>query len=102
MIPEQWTEWGIVRGAVFRSEPPAAGYSLLNMTNLGKPGNYHMNMIFVILPRPYQTGDEGPPLAMLRRPLHSVAKTLPRRAEEKRIASVPELSKTATPHAGYP
>lgn len=102
MIPEQWTEWGIVRGAVFRSEPPAAGYSLLNMTSLRKPGNYHMNMIFVILTRPYQTGDEGPPLAMLQRPLHSEAKTLPRRAEEKRIASVPESPKTSTPHAGLP
>lgn len=101
IIPEQWTEWGIVRGAVIRSEPPAAGYSLLNMTQLRKPGHYHMNMVFVILARPYQTGDEGPPLAMLRRPLHSVAKTLPRRAEEKRIASVPELPKTTAPHASF-
>jgi|CXWL01.1.fsa_nt_gi hypothetical protein len=102
MIPEQWTDWGIVRGAVFRSEPPAAGYSLLNMTNVRKPGNYHMNMIFVILTRPYQTGDESPPLAMLRHPLHSEAKTLPRRAEEKRIASVPQSSKTSAPHVGLP
>lgn len=102
MIPEQWTDWGIVRGAVFRSEPPAAGYSLLNMTNVRKPGNYHMNMIFVILTRPYQTGDESPPLAMLQHPLHSEAKTLPRRAEEKRIASVPQSSKTSAPHVGLP
>lgn len=70
MIPEQWREWGIVRGTVFRAQPPAAGYSLLNMTNLRKPGNYHMNMIFVILTRPYRTGDEVQPLAIGRHPLH--------------------------------
>ena len=96
MIPERWKEWGIVRGTVFRSEPPAVGYSLLNMTNLRKPGNYHMNMIFVILTRPYQTGDEVPPLVMLRQPLHIDAKTLQSRAEEKRTASTPGSSMTTT------
>lgn len=69
MIPEQWKEWGILRGTVFRPEPPAAGYSLLNMTNLREPGNYKMNMIFVILTRPYHTGDEVQSLAMLNDPL---------------------------------
>lgn len=68
-IPEQWKEWGILRGTVFRSEPPAAGYSLLNMTNLRESGNYNMNMIFVILTRPYQAEDEVQPLAMLKEPL---------------------------------
>jgi hypothetical protein len=101
MIPEQWKEWGIVRGTVFHSEPPAAGYSLLNMTNLRKPGNYHMNMIFVILTRPYRTGDEVPPLGMLRYPLSIDAKTLQRRAEEKRTALVPGIPKTTTPPLGF-
>ena len=101
MIPEQWKEWGIVRGTVFRSEPPAAGYSLLNMTNLRNPGNYHMNMIFVILTRPYQTGDEVPPLVMLRQPLHIDAKTLQSRAEEKRTTSVPGSPMTTTPPLGF-
>lgn len=68
-IPEQWKEWGILRGTVFRAEPPAAGYSLLNMTKLREPGNYKMNMIFVILTRPYQAGDEVQPLAMLKQSL---------------------------------
>lgn len=88
MIPEQWKEWGIVRGTVFRSEPPEAGYSLLNMTNLRKPGNYHMNMIFVILTRPYRTGDEVRPLAMLRHPLHIDAKALRSQAEKGRATSM--------------
>ncbi len=102
MIPEQWKEWGIVRGAVVRSEPPTAGYSLLNMANLRKPGHYHLNMAFVILTRPYQTGDEIPPLVMLQHPLRSQAKILPRRAEEKWIASVPESPKTSMSHAVLP
>ena len=101
MIPEQWKEWGIVRGTVFRSEPPAAGYSLLNMTNLRKPGNYHMNMIFVILTRPYRTGDEVPPLAMLRHPLHIDAKALRSQAEAKQRTSVAGSPKTATSPPGF-
>lgn len=49
----------------------AAGYSLLNMTNLRKPGTYDMNMAVVILLRPYQPGDEQDPLSMLKEPLVS-------------------------------
>ena len=83
VIPEQWKDWGIVRGTVFRSEPPATGYSLLNMTNLREPGNYKMNLISVILPRPYQTGDEAQSLAMLQRPLQVEVKTVRIPAMEK-------------------
>ena len=83
VIPEQWKDWGIVRGTVIRSEPPATGYSLLNMTNLHEPGNYKMNLISVILPRPYQTGDEAQSLAMLQRPLQVAVKTVRIPAMEK-------------------
>lgn len=83
VIPEQWKNWGIVRGTVFRSEPAIIGYSLLNMTNLHEPGNYKMNMISVILPRPYQTGDEAQSLAMLQRPLQVEVKAVRISAAEK-------------------
>ena len=101
MIPERWKEWGIVRGTIMRAEPPAAGYSLLNMTNLREPGNYRLNMVFIILPRPYRTGDEIRPLAMIRQPLQIDAKTLQSRAEEKRTESVPGSPKTTTPPLGF-
>lgn len=90
MIPEQWRQWGIVRGTVFldddlapngdgpEDEPGmhAAGYSLLNMTNLGEPGSYDMNMAVIILRRPYQPGDEVEPLATLKQPLVSRVRLL--------------------------
>lgn len=83
VIPEQWRAWGIVRGTAFEdgaraadlerlpSEPAAhaAGYSLLHMTNLREPGAYEMNLAVIILPRPYQAGDEVQPLRMLTQPL---------------------------------
>lgn len=69
LIPEQWKRWGIVRGTVFEDDDLAAGYSLLNMTNLRDPGVYDMNLAVIFLPRPYQPGDEALPLAMLRKPL---------------------------------
>ena len=83
LIPEQWRQWGIVRGTIFlddnrasagdgredESGTHAAGYSLLNMTNLREPGTYDMKMAVVILPRPYRPGDEQDPLSMLKQPL---------------------------------
>jgi len=91
LIPEQWRQWGIVRGTVFQDdelardgegpeEEPgshAAGYSLLNMTNLREPGNYDMTMAVIILPRPYQPGDEVEPLRMLIQPLAVTAQLIP-------------------------
>lgn len=90
-IPEQWRQWGIARGTVFlddngasagegREDEPgthAAGYSLLNMTNLREPGTYDMNMAVVILPRPYRPGDEQDPLSMLKQPLVSEVHSIP-------------------------
>ena len=83
MIPEQWRAWGIVRGTAFEETASAtnsellpakpgahaAGYRLLHMPNLRKPGAYEMNLAVIILPRPYQAGDEVQPLQMLTQPL---------------------------------
>jgi len=91
LIPEQWKQWGIVRGTVFldnnrqphsdgqEDEPGihAAGYSLLNMTNLRDPGEYDMGMAVIFLPHPYHQGDETSPLAMLKQPLAVRAKITP-------------------------
>lgn len=69
LIPEQWKQWGIIRGTVFQDDELAAGYSLLNMTNLRAPGTYDLNMVVVFFPSPYRPGDETLPLAMLKQPL---------------------------------
>ncbi len=90
VIPEQWRQWGIVRGTVFqdddlatdregREEEPgihAAGYSLLNMTNLRESGVYDLAMAVIVLPRPYQPGDELQPLAMLKEPLTATVRRI--------------------------
>ena len=98
VIPEQWRQWGIVRGTVFqdddlatdregREEEPgihAAGYSLLNMINLRESGVYDLAMAVIILPRPYQRGDELQPLAMLKEPLTVTVHMVKRSAESGR------------------
>ncbi len=90
VIPEQWRQWGIVRGTVFQDddlatdregpeEEPgshAAGYSLLNMTNLRESGVYDLAMAVIVLPRPYQPGDEIQPLAMLKVPLTATVRRI--------------------------
>jgi hypothetical protein len=80
VIPEAWRAWGVARGTVVRSaargpdedaaEPGfAAGYTLLNMTSLREAGSYDLLMSSVVLPRPYEPGDEAAAMAMLRAPL---------------------------------
>lgn len=80
VIPQVWREWGVVRGTVIRSRgrdpdlPPdeprvAAGYTLLHMTNLRRAGTYDLLMSSVVLPGPYEPGDERAAMAMLREPL---------------------------------
>lgn len=86
VIPEPWRRWGVVRGTVVRagvaagaeedakSAPGgpsrfAAGYTLLNMTQLQKAGSYDLLMASVVLPRPFEPGDESTPMAMLTHPL---------------------------------
>lgn len=90
VIPDKWSQWGVVRGTVFQDDDRAcgcegpedepgvhaAGYSLLNMTHLREPGDYDMNMAVIFLSRPYQRGDEIQPLAMLKQPLDIRARVI--------------------------
>lgn len=69
LIPQRWRDWGIVRGTVVRDG--AAGYSLLNMTNLREAGAYDLLQAAVVLPHPYRAGDEDEPMAMLKTPLQT-------------------------------
>jgi hypothetical protein len=68
VIPEEWRSWGIKRGIVFRDQADGdatsgAGYRLLRMTNLRRPGAYELGSAFVVMTRPYQPGDEAEALA---------------------------------------
>jgi hypothetical protein len=100
VIPEEWRRRGVARGTVFRDDPSAvdpddperepglhaAGYSLLNMTGLREGGEYWLKMATVVLPEPYEPGNEVEPMAMIRHPL---------RAEVRRVeivASPPALA----------
>jgi len=90
VIPERWRAWGIKRGTVFLDHPPLvdptagrenpavhqAGYSLLNMPDLEEPGSYDLNSAIIVLPRPYQRGDEREALEMLREPLEAEVRPL--------------------------
>jgi len=75
LIPQQWRDWGITRGALLRAgcaQPGgacAAGYTLCNMTRLRTAGDYDLLQATVVLERPYQTGDERAAMAMLTQPL---------------------------------
>lgn len=78
VIPQQWRDWGVVRGTVVRAgagddraagEEAAAGYTLLNMTSLREAGAYDLLMASVVLPGGYTAGDESGPMAMLEQPL---------------------------------
>src|SRR5262249_34381543 len=86
VIPDQWRDWGIKRGIVFQDHgeaapdgvrDPGAGYSLLRMTNLRKPGAYQIDSALIVLSRPYQPGDEAAALAALRSPLQVAIRTIP-------------------------
>jgi len=74
LIPEAWRKWGIVRGTVVRTDQTTtagdgAGFSLLHMTQLHEAGTYDLVQASIVLPHPYQPGDEDEPMAMLRAPL---------------------------------
>jgi hypothetical protein len=91
VVPPEWLQWGIVRGTVFRDGGAAgdgdsathatdclsaeatyaAGYSLLHMTNLREARSYDLLQTDVVLPKPYEPGDEEEPMAMLRAPLRT-------------------------------
>jgi hypothetical protein len=80
VIPNEWRAWGIKRGIVFQDradvgveggENLGAGYSLLRMTNLRRPGAYDIASAMVMLPRAYHPGDEAEALAAFRDPLET-------------------------------
>jgi hypothetical protein len=80
VIPEEWRAWGIKRAIVFKDEGDAApdrdansgaGYHLVGMTNLQRPGAYELGSVFIVMPRPYQPGDEAEALASFRDPLET-------------------------------
>ena len=86
VIPEEWRSWGIARGVVFRDEAgearagdagSGAGYRLLRMANLRRPGAYELGSAFVVMPRPYTPGDEAEALAALREPLAAEVRMVP-------------------------
>jgi hypothetical protein len=82
VIPEEWRSWGIKRGIVFKDEADGdagsgAGYRLLSMTNLRRPGAYELGSALVVMTRPYQPGDEAEALAGFRDPLETEVRTVP-------------------------
>ena len=83
LIPPQWREWGITRGALLRggcAHPGgacAAGYTLRNMTALRRGGDYDLQQATVVMPGPYRPGDERATVAMLTEPLAVDVTTLP-------------------------
>jgi hypothetical protein len=74
VIPERWREWGVSRGTTVQPASDAAGgvaagYTLENMTRLREAGSWDIGQLSVVLPRPFQPGDEEDPLALVRAPL---------------------------------
>jgi len=95
-IPEEWRAWGIKRAIVFKDEADAAsdrdansgaGYRLLRMTNLRRPGAYELGSAFVVMPRRYQPGDEEEALASFRDPLEAEVRIVPSDGDVMRRAS---------------
>jgi len=85
VIPPRWREWGITRGTVVRAETDpqehsailVAGYTLQHMTRLQEAGTFELLLASIVLPRPFQPGDEEEALAMLRAPLEVTIRPLP-------------------------
>jgi hypothetical protein len=78
IVPAEWRQWGIARGTIFRNDEAgfAAGYSLLNMTRLRRGGSHDLLMAGIVLPKPYEPGDEDQAMAMLRAPLRTAVRAL--------------------------
>jgi hypothetical protein len=99
VLPEEWRAWGVKRAVVFRDETTGAadagggsgaGYRLLSVANLRRPGAYELGSAFVVMPRPYTPGDEAEALAGLREPLEAEVRPVPSdRAVVRRASSAP-------------
>lgn len=95
ILPQEWTAWGITRGSVVqRPSPPAtgrefaaAGFTLRDMIRLQHSGSYQLLQSTVVLPRPYQPGDEKQIMAMFHAPLQVRVQALPAYAPRQRDAS---------------
>ncbi len=90
LTPEEWQEWGVVRGTVFVDEEPgtperprtdgkhAAGFSLVDVEDIPESGDYTLQMFTAVLPKPYEPGDETAPMAMVQAPLETTVRALQR------------------------
>ncbi len=97
ILPQEWTAWGVTRGAVVQrpcgpagSLAPkfaAAGFTLRDMTQLQHSGSYQLLQSTIILPRRYQPGDEGQVLGMFHAPLQVRVNALETGAARRRDAS---------------
>jgi hypothetical protein len=97
ILPQEWTAWGITRGAVVqRPHVPAgslarefagAGFTLRDMIQLRHSGSYQLLQSTIILPRRYQPGDEDQVLAMFHAPLQVRVQALQTAAAHQRDAS---------------
>jgi len=97
ILPQEWTAWGVTRGAVVqRPHAPAgslarefagAGFTLRDMIKLQHSGSYQLLQSTIILPRRYQPGDEDQALAMFHAPLQVRVHALETGAARRRDAS---------------
>lgn len=88
LVPDQWKEWGVVRGTVFVDEEPgaeerpqtagkhAAGFSLVDVEDIPEAGDYTLRMFTAVLKKPYEPGDEAGPMSMVHHPLEVTVHTL--------------------------
>lgn len=88
IVPDEWQEWGVVRGTVFVDEDPgaperpntagkhAAGFSLVDVEDIPEAGDYTLRMFTAVLEDPYEPGDEARPMAMIHQPLETTTRTL--------------------------
>jgi hypothetical protein len=96
ILPEEWTAWGVTRGAVVQrphapvgstaGEFAEAGFTLRDMIQLQHSGSYRLLQSTIILPRPYQPGDEDQVLPMLHAPLQVRVQALETGAARQRDA----------------
>ena len=87
ILPPEWLRWGVTRGTVAHRpaavgtlsarEFAAAGFTLQEMTRLQHSGSYELLQSTVVLPRPYQPGDEEQIMAMVHAPLGVRVHALP-------------------------
>jgi len=90
ITPEEWQDWGVVRGTVFVDQDPgaperpttagkhAAGFTLVDVEDIPEAGDYTLHMFTAVLEKPYQPGDESRPMAMVHRPLQTTVRALQR------------------------